>query len=222
MPVHHVPSDTLFAFAAGNGAPGEDLLVACHLTLCPDCRTASLEAEAVGAALFERCAAAPLGEGALEAVLQALDRGPPAPEPNPPSSGADRGWAPAPLRALLGPIEQVPWRAVAQGVRVAQVPISGLQRVFLMDFPPSVRIPSHGHHGIERALVLRGGFTDERAAFGLGDVSWRDDAEEHVVGERAHRVTIDADGPCTTLFVNDGPTDMGLLTGLVDRWMFRG
>ena len=56
MVAHHVPDEALLAYAAGGSTVGEDLLVACHLTLCPECRARADEADRIGAALSTRTA----------------------------------------------------------------------------------------------------------------------------------------------------------------------
>ena len=208
MPAHHVPDEALLAYAAGTATAGEELLVACHLTVCPTCRRSVEEAERGGEVALGRAEAVPVGDDALAAVLARLDG--PAPAP---LKVAECPVFPMPLRRRIGPLAALPWRAVGFDVRAAKVDLDGDQRVFLLDFPPTFRIPVHGHHGVERALVLRGGFTDEAAHFDRGDVSWHDEA--------GHDVRIDPDGRCTTLFVNDGATDYGWLSGLVDWWVVR-
>ncbi|MEQ1500618.1 MAG: ChrR family anti-sigma-E factor [Myxococcota bacterium] len=214
MPLHHVPAEVLVAYAAGTGSAGEDLLVACHLTYCPACRAAVDRAEAIGATVLDRAPSAPLPAGAWDGLLAALDApphdGPPVhAQPQAQAQGARCPVFPSALRDRVGPLDAVAWAAVGAGLRAAKV--GDDDRVFLLDFPPGFRIPHHGHHGTERALVLRGGFSDERAVFERGDVSWRDDP--------GHDVRIHDDGRCTTLFVNDGPADYGVFTPLVDWWV---
>jgi putative transcriptional regulator len=203
---HHVPDDALLAYAAGSSSVGEDLLVACHLTLCPACREAVDAADRVAAALAARAPAADLPPDALGHLLARLDDpAPVAPPPAPPCP-----YFPAPLRRAVGPLASVRWRPVGFGVGVSPLPVGGgHQRVFLMDFPPGLRLPSHGHDGVERGLVLRGGFTADGRAYARGDVSWQD--EPH------HDVVVDDDGErCTTLFVSDGPMTFG--SGWIDRF----
>jgi putative transcriptional regulator len=209
VPHHHVPADSLAAYAACVTSAGEDLLIACHLSLCPPCREVVDRAEQLGDELLTRAPSVPLQTDALAALLGKLDQ--PESPPSPPLPPCD--VLPAPLRRCVGPLDSVPWRALGADLRVAPVDLGDSeQRVFLMDFPARFRIPTHGHQGLERALVLRGAFTDERAAFGRGDVSWREDDD--------HQVVIDPVGRCTTLFVNDGPAAYGpVLTQLVDWWI---
>lgn len=211
MVAHHVPDDALLAYAAGTSTVGEDLLVACHLTLCPACRAAADAADEVGATLAARAPAADLPPDALGLLLARLDQPEPARAPLHPCP-----HFPAPLRRAVGPLASVAWRPVGFGVGVMPLPLGGgHQRVFLMDFPPGLRLPIHGHEGVERGLVLRGGFTADGEAYARGDVSWRDDAH--------HDVLIDDDGErCTTLFVSDGPmtfTGNGWLDRFADWWL---
>ncbi|MEQ1566945.1 MAG: ChrR family anti-sigma-E factor [Myxococcota bacterium] len=210
MPEHHIPDDVLVAYAAGAVPAGEELLVACHLTLCPACRAAVARAEQVGESVLARAPSAPM-DHALAGLMAKLD----APVPPPPARPAapDCPWFPLPLRRRVGAHASLPWRPVGFDVRAAKVDLTSDERVFLLDFPPGFQIPTHGHHGVERTLVLQGGFRDERDSYARGDVTWRDDPD--------HEVRIDEDGRCTTLFVNDGAADLGWLTPLVDWWIHR-
>ena len=57
LPSNHVSDDLLAAYAAGTLSEAESLLVATHAALCPTCRAAISEFEAVGASLLERARA---------------------------------------------------------------------------------------------------------------------------------------------------------------------
>lgn len=203
MPTHHLPTESLFATASGAATPGEDLLAACHLTWCPACRAVADELDAVQAALAFRAPPVEVGPDALAAVLARLDERP-APK-------AVCPVFPRPLAERIGPLAQVPWRTGPADVRVASVPLDGPQRVFLLDFPPGLHLPVHGHEGVERTLVLRGGYTDDDGHFGPGDVSWRE--------RGGHAVRIDPGERCTTLFVNDGSVEVGWFTRVLDWWI---
>lgn len=208
-PRHHPPADALCAYAAGASDPDEELLLACHLTVCPACRAEVERAEALAGALSPEADGNADVERWLAQVAPRLDDPPPPPPAPPPAGGSGAGTGaiplPAPIRRrLAGPPA---FRAVAPGLRVARVPAGAGARVFLADFRPGFRVPDHGHHGVERGLVLRGGFRWGPDAYAVGDVSWEEDEHRDIV--------VDDDGPCTTLFVNDGPLSVG--SGWLDR-----
>ncbi len=214
MPTHHLPTEALLAYAAGAASTGQELLAACHLTVCPACREVVARAEAA-------CAHALLAPSATSPatippeLLARLDEPEPPPEAPAPLPAAD--VLPSPLARRLGAFSTLRWRMFVPGIRVHVAPDLGDpgERVFLVDFRPGARLPSHGHSGVERSLVLRGGYRVGGEAFAEGDVSWREAAHEAVL--------VDEDGPCTTLFVNDGRLTFGLswLDALVDRRMMR-
>lgn len=212
QPTHHVPDEDLLSYAAGTLSAGVELLVACHLTLCPRCRVQLRLAEQIGGSLF----------GALTPACTALQPTPVAAPasapatpvgPTPPTRS---GVLPAPLRRHVGAIEAVPWRRVGMGVRIADLELQGPEQTFLIAFPPGLTVPSHHHQGTERGLVLQGGFADTAGHYLRGDVSLQE-------GDLEHHSVIDRDGPCTTLFVMDGPVSVGgaLLSRVVDWWLHR-
>jgi putative transcriptional regulator len=200
MPAHHPPADALAAYTSGSADEAEALLAATHLALCPVCRGIVDGMEAVGGVLLDREADAPMGDGALEQVLRRLDSSE-RQEPAPPSVPAGRDDAPLPLRALTGPLDSVPFRQVAPGIRRFDLPLTRPGRpVALVSLRPGIVVPPHRHSSTERGLVLRGGFTDETGHFVRGDVSWRDTGEPE-----PHRQRIDQGDRCVVLMVDDGP-----------------
>ncbi len=147
--------------------------------------------------------------GAVLAVLEATP--PPAPEREP---VADGEALPAAVRRWSGPLATLRWRRVAPMIRLATVGLPGAeQRTFLVELGSAAALPRHDHTGVERAVMLQGGFTDEHSHYGVGDGSWHND--------EGHRVVIDSGGPCIALFVTDGPFALGsvLATMLVDWWL---
>jgi putative transcriptional regulator len=204
-PVHHVPYDVLVAYAAGAATCAVELLVASHLTFCAACRATVADAEALGGALLLVAAPVPVSG------FPDLDMPEELPVPMPTCS-----VLPAPVRSRTGPHSGLAWRNVGRGLRITPIDLGPEpRRTFLLELPAGCHVPAHGHRGTERVLVLQGGFTDGDDAFGVGDVSWHDEA--------GHRVHIDADGPCLALFVNDGPFVVGgaLGTRLLDHWLGR-
>ncbi len=206
-PTHHVPEDDLLSYAAGVSSPGIEILVACHLTLCPRCRERLALAEGLGG-VFLSGAPAPVGP----ARALGVDPAPAIRAPAPTASIA--AGFPAALRRLTDAAGARPWRALGAGVRILGLDPGGPERTFLIEFPASFVVPAHRHQGAERGLVLQGGFTDDDGHYRRGDVSWKGSAHPH-------HSTIDADGPCTTLFVADGPARLGasVIDRVVEWWL---
>ncbi|NWG46800.1 MAG: hypothetical protein HXY25_09675, partial [Alphaproteobacteria bacterium] len=71
----HPEPDCLADFAAGRLSEAKAVVVATHATLCPDCRAAIADGEAVAGALLEACEA-PVSPGLGSAVRAALDAPP--------------------------------------------------------------------------------------------------------------------------------------------------
>lgn len=195
MITHHLPDDWLMAHAAGANTPAEALLVASHVTVCPECRARLTEAEAVGGALLDQGPAVAVGDDVRAATLARLDEGSPAPSPRVDPDGV----LPAPLAAVAGPFARLPWRRAFVGVDeiVLDVPHLGdgpparLYRIAAGGF-----IAAHEHRGTEASLVLTGGFSDAEGHFGRGDVCVREPGTRH-------RQRMDDDEPCMVLVVAD-------------------
>jgi len=212
-PTHHLPDDVLTAYAAGSLSEGVALWVATHLALCPTCREQVALADAVGGALIETIPEAPVADGLLDALLDRLDdddRGTP---PAPPSPTTD-AVIPEPLRSYTGPFSDLTWTRRGPIISTSAISVQhGKMPVRLFRLRPGVQIPPHTHDGLERGLVLTGGFTDDEGHFVRGDVSIRD-------GSRDHLATIDKGEPCVMLFVNDAPlVPRTVATRLASLWV---
>ncbi len=207
LPTHH-PGDALLLDYAG-GCLGEagSLAVATHLALCPGCRHAVGEMEAVGGALLDEIAPDPVAPGALDALLARLDEPdePPPPRPAPPCGAL---LVPEPLRAYVGgDLSAMKWRPMAPGFQCVDIRLGRGERARLMRMKGGVSVPQHSHDGLELALVLQGGFTDSLGHFVRGDLGVGDDSVDH-------RPVADPEG-CLCLSVTLGRLR---LTGAVGRF----
>lgn len=193
---HHVAEETLFAYAAGTTDEATGLLVATHVTLCRGCRTALGAAEAIGGALLEDAAQAPLKGDAWQRMLCRLDE-----DAGPAPESAAAGLLPSPLCGYLGTGDpaSLRWRWIGPGVRGVRVPVrGGRSRAILLRIGAGCRMPAHGHGGNELALVLAGGYVDETGRYRRGDV-------QEATPEVQHQPTVDPDGACFCLLVSDAP-----------------
>ena len=205
MAQHHVPEDMLVAYAAGSLGESESLLVACHLTLCPECRELVDDAETIAAALAlnDERELPPADRAGLNGLLaRVLDR-PDATfgtSPDPTAGAFDpKGQLPAPLYQLIGPLEPLSWHTPLPGVQVFELPLprddSLIQLVMLQ---PGSHIPAHRHPGFEATLVLLGGYVDDEGKrFVRGDTSLRDNS-------KPHQQWVDKGEPCLWLLVAAG------------------
>ena len=81
LPTHHPGDALLLDYASGGLGEGPALVVASHMTLCPNCRASVAELEAVGGALLDGIEPEPLSPGCLDRVLARRDEEEPSPPP---------------------------------------------------------------------------------------------------------------------------------------------
>jgi putative transcriptional regulator len=193
--------DMLLAYAAGTLSEAPDVVVATHLSFCPACRARVMAAEAVGGALLDDVAPAPMAAGSVDAVLARLDA-PVAEKPakKPSASAADPQVFPHPLRAYMaGDLDKLRWSFVQPGVKFAELLVdeSGA-RMGLMRTKPGAAITPHSHSGDELTLVLSGGYSACGLNYRRGDVQCADESV-------THELVTDQDGECLSLVMIRGP-----------------
>lgn len=227
VPSHHVPEDLLVEYVAGTARAGAALTVACHLSLCADCRTRARLLEAVGGAwlagepdVLAATPAVPMEARALEAALAQLDEGsgealgmsersPPAP----PFLGPY--GLPVPLLHAVAEVSEARWRFLAPGVQAIGLRLVQDQSTArLVKLKPGLKIPLHDHDGAELTLIFRGALSDDVGTYGRGDLSFRLPGHRHV-----QRVASGAE--CIALQVNEGPLKPLTLKGRLLRLIVR-
>jgi putative transcriptional regulator len=200
MTIHHHPSEE-FLLDYASGALGEawSLAVGTHLALCPACRDSVAALEAVGGGLLETAEAAPLAEGAWEAVLSRLDG---AGEDAAPSSAVRAAVPvlPQPLRGYVGgDAGDVRWQRLGLGAYQRLIPTAerGVT-ARLLRIPAGRPVPRHTHGGLELTLVLHGAFSDATGHYGRGDLQ---EADESL----SHQPHADPGEDCICLAITDAP-----------------
>lgn len=200
---HHLSDDLLVSHAAGSLAEGWGVVVASHLSLCPECRERYALAEATGGLLLTRTATPTNLDQSWQAVRARLDGAGDVAELVRPDVSRPRprvATLPLPLRQRIGgDLDAIRWQNMGGGGSQFRIPTrDGETRMRLLRFEAGCAVPEHGHGGREMSLVLTGAFTDRGRTFVRGDVIELDDHD-------VHTPVATMDGECICLLVTDAP-----------------
>jgi putative transcriptional regulator len=214
-PVHHPDPEDLLAYASGTSPEWMSLVVACHLTYCPVCRSELELMEELGGALLETAPSSAFDGAAFERVTRACPAAPVAEAPvalRPARAGVPP--LPRPLQPYFKD-EVLRWRFLVPGVKHIPLTLSvnGIpSRV--VQFSAGYTVPDHTHEGLEMVLILSGALSDSETGdiFRVGDVSRREEGTVH-----AQHVTMDM--PCVGLVVAAGPIRPQSLWGRILKKM---
>lgn len=211
-PSHHPDPDELMSYAAGSSPEWLSLVLACHLTFCPACRTELSLCEALGGALLDRMPGS-RGDTSLRerpSTSRAQSR-----EPRREVMLPDRSL-PRPLAPYFQ--SQKPrFRFLAPGVQ--HVPLSIAVNgapVRVVRFRPGFTVPRHGHEGPETLVIFRGTLHDSRTnlVYGAGDLCRTATGDEHCQ-------RIGGEAPCVSLIVNEGSLVPKTWPGRLLKWATR-
>lgn len=198
--VHHISDELLAAYAGGQLPEPLALLVATHLTLCPEARRRCRAFEAIAGVMLDAIEPEPVAADLRSRLLARLDA---LPEPSgghaAPPIERPRGRVPAPLAAYIGDCyEQLPWRSFGAVSEVRLMPNAPGFVTRLLRIRPGVSIPDHTHEGLEATLVLQGSFSDQTGTYGVGDVALHE-------GDVDHAPVAGPGEVCICLAVTDAP-----------------
>lgn len=196
-PVHHPAEEDLVSYASGTSPEWVALVVACHLTYCPECRGDVELYDDLGGVLLDSLEESPAGAFGVSADELTKRRAKAEPAP---THRISVPGLPSPLGPYL-PKTGATWRFLAPGLRHIPLNFSvGGVPARVIRFAPGFRIPEHRHQGLEMVLVLHGVLHDTASgdSFGTGDLSRRE-------AETRHAQTVGRDEPCTCLVVSAAP-----------------
>jgi len=213
MSIHHHLSDTtLGAFTAGTLIETVSLVVASHISICPDCRKRQDQLENIGGIQLQFAEPEGMSSDALQKAMIKLGKqeltpvfSPADTSPLSSSSGTALNFGnpevPKPLRAYIPDrLEDVEWKPIAPGIKYFAM--EGLKTangtLSLLKIAPGVNIPEHGHQGIELTQVLKGSFRDEIGRFGVGDIADFD-------SDIKHQPIADTNEACICLIATEAP-----------------
>lgn len=197
----HPQPDTLMSYASGTLPGAIAGVVACHLSVCGQCRADMRRLEVLGGLLLEglqiqddAAGAEPFaGRRMLEHEFVR-----PVPETEPVQSAPADPLLPAPLARYLGmSSDEIPWKSLPKGVKQYWVTLpegAGLMR--LLKVPPHTQLLEHSHHGQEVTMVLKGVYSDYTGDYVPGDVCEMSEGMEH-------RPAGSSDGECVCIVASE-------------------
>jgi putative transcriptional regulator len=199
MTINHHPSDeTLLRCAAGTLSAGPALVVGVHLETCDLCQSRVADFESIGGQFLEEMMPEHLAADALARTLERLETA---------TAFQQRGLIVEQRRADLGialpaslpRCEIGPWRWLGPGFRWSKVTIPGSPeaKVMFLKGRAGLKLPAHGHTGMEFMQIVSGWLFDERGRYGPGDL---DEADADV----DHQPIVDAHSDCICLAALDG------------------
>lgn len=178
---HHPQPDTLMSYASGTLPGAIAGLVACHLSICPQCAGAVRRLELVGGLMLERVAAEAGDPDKARRAAQRVYVAEAAASLAPQAVRPADAMLPAPLARYLGMSgAEIPWRSVGKGVQQFRVKLArGGGEIRLVRAPPRRRLLEHSHRGMELTMVLRGSYRDKTGEYHPGDVADLGEDVEH-------------------------------------------
>jgi len=206
--MRHPDEETLLDYAGGQLDLPMRVVVDCHLEHCESCRRLGAELAAPGGWLLERGAPAEPPSHELWRRIEAALPAAAAPDPIAP----EIPLPPVARRELPTAGKVRWWRWFLGGGRMAVLAEDAASgsRLMIGEMPGGLIFPRHEHLGFEHAVVLTGGYDDERGEFVAGDYAVYEPGSEH----GPH--TLDGD-PCWILFRLQGAVRFRGWRGTVQR-----
>lgn len=194
MTIRHHPQDTtLMAYAAGALPGAISAIIACHLTLCPQCRQAVRNMEFICGVLLERI-------GASGGPVPRMPELPEILSAEAPRAQHEAGMLPLPLARFLGmEIENIRWKQIVKGFAQHKIKLPrGSGDLRILKARPKLKLLAHTHRGMELTMVLKGSYHDVTGEYCRGDVS---DLAEDI----EHQPRVGAEDECICLIASEKP-----------------
>ena len=177
MAFAHPTKEHLCGYATGALSDGMSLLVAAHMTYCPDCRAQVERLESLGGALIaEDEAVGEIRPPSVDAALAALD----APAPGDEVINDPGTPLPMPVRRVVGArLDDLDWKFRLPGLSECDLDGFEDEHVSLLRVKPGTGIFHHTHEGEEATLILSGEMQDGDKVYRRGDVALADQGRPH-------------------------------------------
>ena len=204
---HHLNDDTLAAYANGTLASTLSVVVATHLSICPDCRKHLEFIYTMGAAELDELEPISLSESDLdfcdEIMLSEQEDSSKFNTTAQVQNQSLLAAMPRPLSDIIpSDLSKIPWKKLVPGI--SHYPLQGYANengkgaLRLLKISPGMVMAEHTHTGQELTLILRGSYIDEIGRFAEGDIADLDDSLHH-------QPVADTDQDCICLIATDAP-----------------
>ncbi len=208
---HHLTDETIQDYSAGSLTVPMETLVACHLTVCSQCRRKAEMAENIGGSMFNDMEPVAVGSSAMDLLARAAMM----PEHSAPATATSKptyAGVPLPLaRQLPTGLEDLEWRRIAPGIK--QYNLSSQHRRYgafqLLHLEPGVVLSAHSHNDRELTYLVQGSYTDEIGQFRAGDIA---DLDGH---DETHQPVVDSEEPCIALIATQSPVNYSGVFGKI-------
>ena len=225
---HHLDEATLVSYAAGALSQSMALIVACHLSLCPNCRERVYNTEAIGGLLLDSLKPVVIKQRSVDEILRLIEQEPLTVSDKAPiantstqhtttaateeyTDNLNHNDVPSPLNEYVGDsLDAIDWKLILPGVHYHDLGLrterGGVSR--LLRIAPGKGMLLHTHDGNELTLILRGSFSDDVGRFTFGDVADLD-------SEIEHQPLVDSYEDCICLIATDAPLQFSTLLGKI-------
>jgi len=202
---HKLQDEWLLSYAAGALNPGRSLMVASHLAYHDDLQNTVADAEVIGGALLNAMDEAEVNDSVFDQLMSRIEKNP-RPEVKPVASTSSA--YPEALTEFIGSdVNSLKWHFMGPGMQQTRLWTGpNDERLWLLRARGGVMVPEHGHNGEEWTLLLKGSYSTELGAYGVGDV---DMADEAIV----HQPKISPDEECVCLVFAEGPVHLNSMLG---------
>lgn len=177
---HIADEDLLFEYANGVLDEAQAMIVAAHLSLCPQARRIVQDFEQICGAMIDSCREEAVSKECLQGLLARLDE---TEEPPCDDTVPECKIVPKPVRQYLHcETRELNWetRPGINGVEFLEVNVPGSDlHVEMMRMSPGAMVPTHKHPGAEMTLVIDGGYTDENDQYVRGCFTIYASGEDH-------------------------------------------
>jgi putative transcriptional regulator len=202
--IHHLDDATILSYAAGTLGEALSVAASCHISMCPECRTAVRKAEALGGEILDDLQSTAVSDVLRAATFASLD------DKLAAKPTLVKSDMPMPLQRLLAGqgFAQLRWRKKAPGVAVYELPLSKNAKgsLKLLSIASGMSMLEHGHGGEELTLVLQGAFKDKVGRFARGDIADLDEDTEHCP-------IIEEGETCICLYATEAPSHFKTFLG---------